>query len=392
MTLDELFHGITRGEYVWGVKRLSANDVGLTNTHQAGVYLPAFFVRKAFGHWLEESSDLNPRIALPYSVVGWEGKPFTPLQVIYYNNKIVADGTRNEFRITNWRQDGRFAFDEQDYNCVFLMAVSIHGPASAVIYVARSASEEERLQEVLGIGPLAPKDFISSTADTSKKPLRFPEQWVKEFPRPQEISDYIARQFAPWTPGCDLDDLVLRRRDLEFRLFDEIEDAYVEPIIQKGFSTKAEFLEYSLSVHNRRKMRSGKSLEYILADLFKQEGVLFTATPVTELHKRPDFLFPSIEAYHCPNFPANKLCMLGVKTTCKDRWRQILTEANRISSPHLFTLDSAITAPQFIEMSSERVQLVMPRPLIRELSWNAEGQITTLAEFVAWRLRDQQGA
>lgn len=392
MTLDELFHGISRGEYVWGVKRLSANDVGLTNTHQAGVYLPTFFVRKAFGRWLEDSSELNPRIALPYAVIGWEGKPFTPLQVIYYNNKIVADGTRNEFRITNWRQDGRYVFDEQDYNCVFLIAVSIHGPASAVIYVARTEAEENQLQKALGFEPLAPKDFISSETDTSKVALPFPEQWIEEFPHGQEISNYVAAQLAPWTPRCDLDDLVLKRRDLEFQLFNAIEDAHIEPIIKKGFSKKSEFLRFSLSVQNRRKMRSGKSLEYILADLFKSEGVLFSATPVTELNKRPDFLFPSAEAYHCPSFPANKLCMLGVKTSCKDRWRQILSEADRIPSPHLFTLDCAITASQFAEMSSERVRLVMPRPLIRDLSWEAKGQVATLGEFVAWRLTEQAGA
>lgn len=392
MTLDELLRGISRGEYVWGVKRLSANDVGLTNTHQAGVYLPAFFVRKAFGRWLEDSPELNPRIALPYSVVGWEGKPFTPLQVIYYNNKIVADGTRNEFRITNWRQDGRCVFDEQDYNCVFLMAVSIHGPASAVVYVARTEKEENRLQVELGFAPLAPKDFVTLEVDDSKKALPFPERWLEKFPPSQEISEYVATQFAPWAPGCDLDELVLRRRDFEYRLFQDIEAAHTQSVIDKGFSRPDEFTAFALSILNRRKARSGKSLEHILEDIFWHEGVCFSANPVTELHKRPDFLFPSIEAYHSPDFPTSKLCMLGVKTTCKDRWRQILTEAKRISSPHLFTLDCAITTSQFVEMSVERVRLVMPRPLIRELSWNAEGKIATLAEFVAWRLKDQNGA
>lgn len=30
--------------------------------------------------------------------------------------------------------------------------------------------------------------------------------------------------------------------------------------------------------------------------------------------------------------------MLAVKTTCKDRWRQILNEADKIHQVHLFTL------------------------------------------------------
>jgi hypothetical protein len=30
--------------------------------------------------------------------------------------------------------------------------------------------------------------------------------------------------------------------------------------------------------------------------------------------------------------------MLGVKTTCSDRWRQVLAEADRIQLKHLLTL------------------------------------------------------
>jgi hypothetical protein len=37
------------------------------------------------------------------------------------------------------------------------------------------------------------------------------------------------------------------------------------------------------------------------------------------------------------SFPEN-LRMLAVKTTCKDRWRQILNEADKIHQVHLFTL------------------------------------------------------
>ena len=55
--------------------------------------------------------------------------------------------------------------------------------------------------------------------------------------------------------------------------------------------------------------------------------------------------------------------MLGVKTTCKDRWRQILNEAARIDYKHLITMEPSISESQTDEMKGERVQLVLPQEL-----------------------------
>jgi len=55
--------------------------------------------------------------------------------------------------------------------------------------------------------------------------------------------------------------------------------------------------------------------------------------------------------------------MLAVKTSCKDRWRQVLAEADRISPKHLLTLEPAISEAQTNEMQASRLQLVLPSPL-----------------------------
>lgn len=52
--------------------------------------------------------------------------------------------------------------------------------------------------------------------------------------------------------------------------------------------------------------------------------------------------------------------MLAVKTTCKDRWRQILNEADRVEDIYLFTLQEGVSVAQFQEMQQERVKLVVP--------------------------------
>jgi hypothetical protein len=55
--------------------------------------------------------------------------------------------------------------------------------------------------------------------------------------------------------------------------------------------------------------------------------------------------------------------MLGSKTSLKDRWRQILPEADRIRSKHLFTLDTGVSQAQTDQMAASGVQLVVPRGL-----------------------------
>ena len=52
--------------------------------------------------------------------------------------------------------------------------------------------------------------------------------------------------------------------------------------------------------------------------------------------------------------------MLAVKTTCKDRWRQILSEADRIPRKHLLTLEAPISLAQTNEMTGAGVHLVIP--------------------------------
>ena len=84
------------------------------------------------------------------------------------------------------------------------------------------------------------------------------------------------------------------------------------------------FIQFSLSVNNRRKSRAGLSFENHLEALFNSHRIRFSHTPITENRSKPDFIFPGIELYRDLNYPAEHLTMLGAKTTAKDRWRQVL--------------------------------------------------------------------
>jgi len=170
--------------------------------------------------------------------------------------------------------------------------------------------------------------------------------------------------------------------DAEYQLFKTIENDRYSERIKTPFSTVEELVEFSNTILNRRKSRAGKSLEHHLAEIFNQFKVSFESQVITEDKKRPDFLFPSKEAYLNPKFDDQKLCVLASKTTCKDRWRQVLNEADRIKTKHLFTLQQGISSNQLEEMFKYNVQLVVPRQYLTSFPNTYRDRILTLDTFV----------
>lgn len=78
------------------LKRLSGNDVGTTNSHQAGFLIPKLFVREGLFEELTDK-ELNPRVRLKFRDLT-DGTDIY-LSYIYYNNKFF-EGTRHEYRLT----------------------------------------------------------------------------------------------------------------------------------------------------------------------------------------------------------------------------------------------------------------------------------------------------
>ena len=147
------------------------------------------------------------------------------------------------------------------------------------------------------------------------------------FPGTRAFSEYATSTLAeiPEDPDEALP-LLMEREEALFRLYEKTE---AERRLANGFNSVEEFVEYAKSLMNRRYSRAGHAFENHLARLFSREGLHFSRGPTTELHKRPDFVFPSIEAYRTlPDGDVGKfVTVLGAKTSCKDRWRQILNEA-----------------------------------------------------------------
>jgi len=212
------------------------------------------------------------------------------------------------------------------------------------------------------------------------------------FPTTREFSAYARSTVPEVNPQDGHDAAIMAWMEREEILFRTLERHLIADRLSQGFHGDVDsFIAFSLSVQNRRKSRVGYALENHLDQLFMSSGIRYTRTAVTENKAKPDFLFPGAAEYRDPHFTPLRLTMLGVKSTCKDRWRQVLAEADRIEHKHLLTLETAISTNQTDEMQAKKLQLVLPRQLHAtytpaQQAWVMD--VTSFAELV----RERQNA
>lgn len=188
------------------------------------------------------------------------------------------------------------------------------------------------------------------------------------FPPTRPFSEF-ARMNLPDVDGrADPDAALLAWMDFEERLFMTLERHLVGARLTEGFMASGKpdvngFVAYSLSVQNRRKSRAGWAFANHVEALLGLHELRYVREATTEKRAGPDFLFPGEAEYHSAEFSPARLTMLGAKTSCKDRWRQVLAEADRIGEKHLLTLEPGISVTQTDEMRRSSLQLVLPQPL-----------------------------
>lgn len=369
------------------IKRLSANDTGATKSHQVGVYFPKPVLGSIFPSLNGEKGQKNSDVTFK-AVIESHGVPEQELRAVYYSQK-----TRNEKRITRWKQGIKYTpiQDKEQTGSIAIFAFNANNGDSDFMraWVCRNVEEEEFLEEK--IGEIDPQKNYFERGDVIFEGVlpsghineeKYPEEWEEEFPSGTTIIDYLFK--CGFHADATVDQRILKRRDHEFNLFKLVEEHHTLPLIEKGFKNVEEFIKLANSISNRRKSRSGKSLELHLEKIFIEEGLSgkFESQCTTEGKKKPDFLFPDCNSYQNNSFPDDLLRMLAVKTTVKDRWRQILNEAKRIQTPFLFTLQNGVSINQFEEMKEENVKLVVPQKIHKSYPESIRSELYTLNGFI----------
>ena len=370
-------------------KSLSANDSGETGGHQSGILIST----SARAMLFDEREMREHHILKKTATIRWQGERETGCTFTWYASK-------RELRVTGF---GRGLSPLRPELTGSLFVLTEDAPGRYQGFILEDEDDIQSFLDAFGLTPAETNrpitlDRVPPETKERQAIETFIEGLDADFPSSFEMSRAareICREIDRGTElaTVDPDKALLRWMETEYRLFHAIEQDRYGGIIARGIPTVDELITLANQVLNRRKSRAGKSLEHHLSAIFDAHGIRYAAQAPTEGNKKPDFLFPSKEAYHDMTFPVTKLCTLAAKTTCKDRWRQILNEADRLRGERkwLCTLQQGISAAQMDEMQTEKVVLVVPKPHIAAYPRDRQSRIWTIDQFVG-HVKAMQGS
>lgn len=377
----------TQAGYKTYFKFLSANDSGATGAHQSGILLSNQAMPMIFGDRPKEHVAKRDNIRIT-----WQDDVVTHSTFTWYESK-------GELRLT--RLGRGFPYLNPDYTGA-LFVFSLVAKDEYEAYLLNSEEEIDRYLTAFSLGPQDAGQMFDPLAGP-KSPERAEESAIRTFVKSLNIgADSVFPHSETISEKArEIQNVVHNRQDLivknpdfkiieytrvEYAIFREIEAQAYGPIINAGFDSVEQFVSVANTVLNRRKSRAGKSLEHHLASIFKDNLLPFDEQVVTEGNKKPDFIFPSGHAYHDLSYSTDNLVVLAAKTTCKDRWRQIITEADRMKghTHFLITLQQGNTPHQLEEMRAANVRLVVPKPYIRAYPPEYQNEIWTLKQFIEY--------
>lgn len=322
-------------------KFLSANDTGATGGHQSGILISKSAVEMMFSRQELAQTGIPKRMIK----IIWQDDFETESCFTYYESK-------NELRITRFGRGFPFLKPEQT-GALFVFTKQTDADYSG--YFLETDDEIEEFLDTFGISPTETNSLIDVqrvSAETQEKLSiqEFINSLDVDFPA-SDVMSVAARAIEEKTYDhieyirLNPDEKIISWTNMEYTLFRALEYARYGEIISKGFQSVDEFVRVANIVLNRRKSRAGKSLEHHLSAIFDGNCIEYSSQAVTEGNKKPDFLFPSQEAYHDYGFSVDYIVSLAAKTTCKDRWRQVLNEADRLRDKpkYLCTLQQGIS-------------------------------------------------
>lgn len=359
-------------------KFLSANDTGETGAHQCGIYVAKNSREILFpspgikGHNMDAQADIM-----------WMNNPalVTKSRFIYYGQK-----TRNEYRITRFGKG--FPYIKPDYIGSLLILCKARDGAFYG-YVLDADDDIDAFLVSMNISSTETNRLLTMhethDVDTTYDQIYAAVAELKDFPQTSIMSQKARDIYnSSHHEIVSVDDALIEWTKIEYELYRVLENHIYLPQITKGFHSVEEFKDLAAELMNRRKSRAGKSLENHLAQIFADNNLSFETQVHTENNKTCDFLFPSARAYHDLEFPTNRIITLGAKTTCKDRWRQVLNEANRKRGEQKFlcTLQEGISPAQLQEMSDEKLTLVVPEKYRTFYPKESRDQVWSIKRFV----------
>lgn len=384
-----------------GVKRLSSVDANPSRSNQHEIGTTREMRKEFLGETHQE------KFKAIYIWLGEDQDGFTAESwATHYDARLKNPDRAAEWRlyyppnpVTETMQEGDTLFLAKDRGGVLWFIVTPSGSTS-----------EQQLFWLFGVHPRG-RSFVSREVSGNEPQLDFAARFILdelgiEFEEPDaDKIDSIIEKFGTTFPPTaefsqlarltlpqvsaedDPDAALVAWLDHEEAMFRRLERRVVAERLEQGFVTAGGtdvdgFISFSLGVQNRRKSRMGHSLENHIAAVFDSFRLPYERGARTEHGHKPDFLFPNAVVYGDALVGDNRLLMLGAKSTCKDRWRQVLAEAAKIPSKHLLTLEPGITESQTNQMAAVNLQLVVPASIQNTYSSRQKMWLWSMRQFI----------
>ena len=362
------------------LKTVSPNDTGQTGSHQAGFLLPRSHWRFFSPYPPKKGSNHKHEIEIVWpdgrrtmSVVTWYGR-----------------GTRSEFRLTRFGKG--FAFRNENLIGGILVLVAEEPLRSYRAYFVIADESIEELQAALGLELVGSSAFYDSSSphppESSDaciaRACREVAAGFTSFPTTGEMAQEASRILdicSPQLRRAMIDQRLMRCIETEYDLFRRIEENIHSEEIRAGFTSLDTFLKTAQTILQRRKARAGKSLEHHVFSVLKEHQLPFEAQARVN-GSSVDFLFPDTAHYEDTSYPRDKVLALAVKTTCKDRWRQVALEASKVGKKFLLTLQRGISEAQVSEILGAGINLIVPHELHADYPKPTRRRLLTVNGFI----------
>jgi hypothetical protein len=164
------------------------------------------------------------------------------------------------------------------------------------------------------------------------------------------------------------DDQIHLSLEAETALFQHIEERvgqkWLDDLAAAGRISFSDAATLVMRQLQSRKSRRGQSLQNHFRSVLDVHEIPYGAQCKTERGEKPDFIVPGCTQYADPSFADRSLRMVACKSKVRERWRQILEEADRIPEKYLLTLDPALTDDTVTKMLGTQLAVFLPRQVI----------------------------
>jgi len=337
------------------LKFISPNDADVTGGHQRGYYLP-----KTDGVW-EIYTQVPPKKGVndetSVSVV-WQDGRTTASCIKWYGKE------KSEYRLTTFGKDFPYRTADSVGDLLVLIPKSY---TEFNAYVLFHDTDIDQIQAALGVDIVRTwAAYVQDAPDESEQECvdRHFRDFVKsltDWPKGKVFSTEAQKALINCIDALSkysADRKLIEFTQAEFKLFRIAERYLCGNDIVGPFKDIDDFLKTAKRIMQRRVRRAGGALENHFEYLLKDAQIPYKMQPT--LDGRPDVVIPCEDAYNDPSYPLDKLFVVGIKTTCKDRWRQVIQEGKRQPNKHLVTLQPAISGGQLQQMHEAGLTLVVP--------------------------------